>query len=484
MSNGAGGSIGEPLTSRDALNYYFESARTPGSIVHGYVLGERPHRGHEVSIGEAVSFAESVTSFHPLFTRRLVPTPLDLTMPHWVSCDVDIERHVFLHRAPTDSGGSYLAECVARVSSQPFDYSRPTWEIHFVTGLNGAEGVPDNGTVMLFKVHHCAIDGMGTSALAHRMLAPSDADVSRFHDDDFVRRIRPIPTTTAAVARLPRELAVFAKAVVVRHRAQRRAELEGLIPSRSTTTFPATRFNRRVTPDMTFGYFVADVDDLRTVRSAVPGATVNDVLLSVVGLGLSSYLATVDETPDETLGVSFPVNVRSGSGSTTANQLAFAVVSMHTHIPDPLDRVRAVASSTSRAKSEVTTRVGALPPNAASVAPAVFQRIAARLQPSAPPDPVRVSMNTMVSNIPYGAAPMEVCGAPVTGVFAPLPTVDGVNLAHVAVSHGSRMIVTVSSHVQLLPDPERYVECLRAALDTLLDAAQGFRRTPMLPATG
>ncbi|MGB7364966.1 MAG: WS/DGAT domain-containing protein, partial [Rhodococcus sp. (in: high G+C Gram-positive bacteria)] len=72
--------------------------------------------------------------------------------------------------------------------------------------------------------------------------------------------------------------------------------------------------------------------------------------------------------------------------------------------------------------------------------------------------------------------PMELLGAPVVGVFAPLPVVEGVQLAHVVVSTGGRMCLTAVSHRGLMPDMSRYVECLQNALEQLAVASSATPR--------
>ena len=59
-----------------------------------------------------------------------------------------------------------------------------------------------------------------------------------------------------------------------------------------------TRLNQRVTTNRVGDAIVIDLAEAKRVRTAVPGATVNDVLLAVVGGGLREYLGATGELPD------------------------------------------------------------------------------------------------------------------------------------------------------------------------------------------
>ena len=53
------------------------------------------------------------------------------------------------------------------------------------------------------------------------------------------------------------------------------------------------------------------LDDLRAIKSTVPGATINDVVLATVGGALRGYLLAKDELPSDPLIAMAPISVRS-----------------------------------------------------------------------------------------------------------------------------------------------------------------------------
>lgn len=54
---------------------------------------------------------------------------------------------------------------------------------------------------------------------------------------------------------------------------------------------PRTRFNGTVSPHRVFDAFNVPLDDIKKIKNAVPGATVNDTAITIVGGALRRYLA-------------------------------------------------------------------------------------------------------------------------------------------------------------------------------------------------
>ena len=75
----------------------------------------------------------------------------------------------------------------------------------------------------------------------------------------------------------------------------------------------------------------------------MPGATVNDVILTVVGGGLRGYLEGKGELPDDSLTAMAPICVRGeGEKAALGNLVSAMVVPLGTQIADPLERLKYV----------------------------------------------------------------------------------------------------------------------------------------------
>src|SRR3546814_9094447 len=77
-----------------------------------------------------------------------------------------------------------------------------------------------------------------------------------------------------------------------------------------TAGVPETRFNVPVGPHKMFDGPTVALADVAEIRKTVPGATVNDVVLTTVGGALRKYLAQHKDLPKESLVAAAPINLR------------------------------------------------------------------------------------------------------------------------------------------------------------------------------
>src|SRR3546814_9015386 len=97
--------------------------------------------------------------------------------------------------------------------------------------------------------------------------------------------------------------------------------------------------------DLMFDGTTVALADVAEIRKKVPGATVNDVVLTTVGGALRKYLAQHKDLPKESLVAVAPINLRgkekgTGKASTPGNQVSAMSVPVRTDIADPLERLR------------------------------------------------------------------------------------------------------------------------------------------------
>lgn len=455
--------LGTPMHARDALNFYFETDRTSASVVHCYAFDTTDAPGPR-TLEDVVAFGERIKDLDPLFRRALRPVRGHLTYPYWVEIDIDVADHVFLHTAPTGvDATSFLVDLVVTLSTTSMGWERPPWQYHVVLDVTGVNGVPDGGTVVIFRGHHSAIDGMGAVLLTDRVLGAHPT--ARVDPDPPV----PVPGVAHALRGLPGDLTHLLRAVVRRRSATR--ALPAATPPRPT--FPSTRFNSHTPGTMTFDFVHLELARVIVLKRSVPGTTLNDVMVTVVSLALSRYLAEDGELPDESLGTTIPVSTRALGDSTDANRLAIATFALHTDIEDPVGRLLAVHESAAAAKKRTAEAMTTLPPNPLTVAPAPVLKALSKTVRVPRKTPARVGTNTMITNVPYGKGGLAIDGAPMVAAFGPLPTVQGVHLAHAVSTFGSSMHVSATSVSDLMPDTGRYMQHLRDAFADLESAVAG-----------
>jgi diacylglycerol O-acyltransferase / wax synthase len=106
----------------------------------------------------------------PRLRQRVLPVPANLGRPLWVDDDhFDLDFHLRRSAVPTPGGRFQLERSVGRVLSRPLDRSKPLWELYVF------EGLEDDRTAVLLKLHHALADGIG-SMMIGSALFDLDAD--------------------------------------------------------------------------------------------------------------------------------------------------------------------------------------------------------------------------------------------------------------------------------------------------------------------
>ena len=167
--------------------------------------------------------------------------------------------------------------------------------------------------------------------------------------------------------------------------------------------------------------------EVRAIKEAVPDATVNDVILAVVGGALRTYLKDKGELPKETLTAMAPISVRQeGEKAALGNLVSAMVVGLGTQIEDPLERLRFVHDDAVNSKA-MTNAVGAqdagrlfeahpLGPRRASARGSTRGVGAANMHAPA--------FNCVVTNVPGSRVPLYFCGARMVAMYGTAPVFD------------------------------------------------------------
>ncbi|GGF97309.1 diacylglycerol O-acyltransferase [Rhodococcoides trifolii] len=464
---------GTPMTGRDALNYYFESPKTRAAVIATWVIDAAKTASPIRDQADAQAFVAEFVDVDPMFRRRLRTVPGNLSFPVWIECQVDLSQHVFTSTPDTPDHARYINDKIAALASSQPRFDIPPWAFHFVLDVHGVDGIPEGGMLIITHSHHSAVDGMGVAKLCTQILGSAPRTVSS--NAPLVE----VPTGLQAAREVPAEIGRFVSAFRTHSRAvrDRRKALDAAgSTAPKPVKRPATRFSRNLPPDMTYDQTPFDLGRIRAIKSGFGDVTVNDVMMTAISLALSDYLRELGELPTESLGTSIPMSTRSMNHNEAgnANQIAVVMLSLHTDIADPLARLRAVHASAEEAKNRGTTQTTQLPTNPLFVAPAPLLAVLSKLMRHPKKNPTTALINTMITNLAYVRDPLEFRGAPMVGVFGPLPTAEGIQLAHCIASYGPTMWLSVTSNRALMPDTGRYISLIRGAVDRLEEAARGI----------
>ena len=462
------------LAPGDAFMLYAEQPGSPNQIGSLGIFDPSTAPGGSVNFEQLIRYYESRMHLGKSFRRRLVRVPFDLDDPWWVEDETfDLEYHLRHTALPAPGDWSQLCTLLGRLHSRPLDLSRPPWEASLIEGLDSIDGVPPGSFAVFVRVHHTAIDGVGGIELMSALFQLNPDDPPPDVPDLWKPERMPNPwellgraaaSNIARPIRLARGVATAVpKAVRVAGQLRRR---EIQLP---TLGVPATRFNARVSPHRVFDAANLDLNDLKKTKSTVPGATVNDVVITVCAGALRSYLGDLGELPEQSLAAVVPMSIRTeGEKGAEGNRVAQFFCDMHTDIADPKARLEAVAETTKIAKgSQQALGAHALQQMSSVLPGALFgmalranAEIGARSRTSG-------LLNTQISNIPGPPIPLYCAGAKLLRMYGLGPVVTGAALIHVIMSYCDTITFSFTSDRDMMPDPAAYASALRQSFEDL-----------------
>jgi diacylglycerol O-acyltransferase / wax synthase len=430
--------------------------------------------GGNVTFEQLVDYYADRVHLSKSFRRRLVRVPLDLDDPWWVEDGAfDLEYHLRHTALPAPGDWRQLCTLVARLHSRPLDLTRPPWEAWLIEGINSVPGVPEGSFAVLVRVHHTAIDGVGGIELMSALFQLNPDDPPPDTPDNW--RPEPMPSPWELLGRAAISNAARPVRLVrgIPRLIPKAIRVSGQIRNRQirvpALTVPATRFNSRVTPHRVFDAATFDLPELKAIKSTVPGATVNDAVITICAGALRNYLNELGELPEGTLAAVVPMSIRTESErGDEGNKVAQFFCDMHTDIEDPRARLEAVAASTKIAKESQQALGAHALQQMSSVLPGALFGLALRANAEIGSRSKTTGLlNTQISNIPGPPIPLYCAGAKMVGMYGLGPVVTGAALIHVIMSYCDRITFSFTSDREILPDPAAYASAITKSFEEL-----------------
>jgi WS/DGAT/MGAT family acyltransferase len=235
---------------------------------------------------------------------------------------------------------------------------------------------------------------------------------------------------------------------------------------------PRTRFSGIVSGHRVIEARRYDLGEVRRAKAAVPGATVNDVVIAIVGGALRHYLSEKGELPTESLRVMAPISTRRADQAGTAgNQVSAMIATLGTDIADPRARLVAVHQSTTESKAAAEAVDAQALASLSELLPggmaALGARLASQFEMATRTNPMA---NTVVSNVPGPQHPLYFAGARMVTFFGGAAVADGMGLLHGIGSYCGELMISVVSDREMMPDPAAYAECLDRSHREMVEA--------------
>jgi len=455
------------LSALDATFIYLESEHSPMAIGAVYIIDARD-APKDFSYQTWRALVESRLQYSKVFRERLIEVPWDLSFPYWIrDPDFNLDLHLPYVTLPAPGGMTELMQIAAQEFGQVLDRDKPLWEISFVEGLDDVPGISEGSFALITRVHHAAVDGKASSEMMTALLDITPEirqldDVDTWEPEELPSNLDVIARSWFKIGHKAVDLAGFvAKVAVGAGNMRGDSRLKKLQPPPRILSAPSTIFNKPLSAGRTFWGKNFDFNRIKAVRKAVPGTTINDVVLAICAGGLRSYLASKNQLPDKPLVAMAPISVRGEEGG-AGNKVSAMLVNLATDMEDAHERLLTIQSNTQSSKVQATALpvdkiTEFLPSETLAAAARVYTRT--RLGGNHRP-----FFNVTITNVPGPPVSLYAAGARIHSAFGMAPILDGLGLILVVLSYDGRLSIGISSCKRIVPDPEHMAECFEQSL--------------------
>ena len=431
--------------------------------IHVHVGATLIVEGDPPPFGRLLRHIDSRLHLVPRFRQRITETPLKLTNPSWEDDDrFDLEWHVRHVAVPSPGNEEQLRELVARVMSEPLDFTRPLWQLYMIEGLSGGRHA------FISKTHHALVDGVAAVDVGTIMLdaTPEGTKIDKPKDswepDEpsgemlFVRAAGDrIGAPLRAAAKAARGAVTMPRGTAnsVRRTAEGFAGLAAGGPMA-----PASPINVPIGRDRRIAFVGTKLERLRRARR--DGATVNDVILAVAAAALRQFLTDRGDAVPKQLVALVPVSIRRpGEDLELGNRISTILVPLPLDTSSPAKRLRQISQETARLKQSEQVGAASLIIQATGWAPPTINRLlsAAMARP--------LVFNLVVSNVPGPQMPFYLLGRRVLEIYPFVPLSPQNHALSVGVmSYDGDVFFGLAGDRDVVPDLDRLAKAFRTAL--------------------
>jgi len=472
----------EQLSGLDAAFVYLDSRNAPMHVggVHVY----QPTSG-KFDFEDFRRHIAGCLDSSPIFRRRLLQVPLRLGRPFWVEDPhFDLDLHLQHSALPRPGDWERLRELAARIFSRPLDPERPLWHLTFVSGLDACEQFPAGSFAVISRVHHAAADGLGTLDMFNAVWSTEPRPRNR--RPTAVRRqpSEPLPGAVGLLKhsfsgafRQPGETLSWAASLL---RGGLGAGREFIAREHHAPPMlfqaPRSPFNVPISSRRCFDAVKLPLDEIRSIRAAVEGATVNDVVLAVCSGGLRRYLQAYGHLPEKDLVAMAPISLRD-KVQEGGNRVSAMLIPLEVRVRKPVERLRRIHAHAVDSKA-YTEAIGAatladtsrfVPYSLATAAAGLYSGLhLARYH--------RPPFNLVITNVPGPRVPLYLGTARLLEGYGTAPVLDGLGLILVVTSYLDTLSISATAAHEAAPDLERLVAHIGASFGEMKDAVTELRK--------
>jgi len=458
------------LSALDAEFLHLEDGSVHMAIAGACVFDDPPP-----TLDQVEALVAAKMHLIPRYRQRVRAVPFELGRPVWVDDpDFDLGYHVRHTALPAPGDDADFCRLLGRLMSQDLDRDRPLWEAWLVEGLAGGRWA------LVFKVHHCMVDGIAGVGLLTALLdldrdtpmgepepwspSPEPPGVVKVLDawgglaGDLFGVARSVPAGVAHPARTVRSVASTAAGTL--------RFTERLAPTRGLS------IDGPIGPHRVWAHSSASLTDVKTVRNAF-GGTVNDVVLAAVSGG---YRALLVERGDDVDGAQVrslvPVSTRHDDGEGVPdNRVSALFIDLPVHLEDAVDRLEAVRSQMVQLKASGIAEAGQTLSTVSDLAPPLVLGLVSRTVMRSTRRFGQQSLNTVTTNVPGPQFPLYCLGHEMSEYRPFVPISHGLRVGTAILSYNGRLFFGITGDYRTVPEVRLLAESTAAGVAHLHDRA-------------
>ncbi|MGO9560764.1 MAG: WS/DGAT/MGAT family O-acyltransferase [Acidimicrobiales bacterium] len=460
----------ERLNALDAEFLHLEDG-----IVHMHIAGIAVFGNPAPPFRDLETLVTSKLHVIPRYRQRVRSVPFELGRPVWVDDPhFDLGYHLRHTALPAPGDDAAFCRLVGRIMSQPLDRERPLWETWLVEGLDG------DRWALVFKIHHCMVDGVaGVELLAALLDTEPDTVLGKPEPWTPRREPRGALKVLDAWGGLVSDTVAIAKDVQ-----SSVAHPSAALQSAFTTVEGAVRFFRRLAPTRTlsiegsigphraWAHSSASLADVKTIRSAF-GGTVNDVVLAAVSGAYRALLIEHRDDADHAVVRSLvPVSTRHDDGKGVPdNRVTALLYELPVHIDDPVERLKLVHDQMTKLKASHMSEAGEAITTIGKLAPPMIVGPVSRLALRSTHVFGQHSLNTVTTNVPGPQLPLYCLGHELLEYRPFVPISHGVRVGTAILSYNGNIAFGVTGDFATMPDVGVLAKAIATGIDDLKDRA-------------
>ena len=439
------------LSALDTEFLHLEDGSVQMAIAGACVFADPP-----LALADLEALVRAKLHLIPRYRQRVRTVPFELGRPVWVDDpDFDLGYHLRHTALPAPGDDATFCRLMGRIMSQQLDRERPLWEMWLV------EGLADDRWAIVFKVHHCMVDGIAGVGLLTVLLdlAP---DVVLGAPEPWSPASEPPGALKVldAWSGLASDLGALASGVP-------HALTHPMSTARTAlaTTEGTLRFAERLAPTRplsiegpigphrVWAHASVGFDAVRTIRTAF-GGTVNDVVLAAVTGGYRALLLERgDDVDTATVRSLVPVSTRREDGrGVPDNRVSALLYELPVGLADPLDRLEAVQAQMSDLKSSHIAEAGETIAAATDLVAPMLLGVASRTTIRSMRRFGQRSLNTVTTNVPGPQFPLYCRGHEMLEYRPYVPISHGLRVGTAILSYNGRLFFGITGDFRTTPD--------------------------------